>query len=148
ALKLSEADIKKLELAGRFHDIGKVVLDPSLLDKGHEFNPKEQKERDQHPIIGYRILNYFDDTLELAEIVLAHHENWDGSGYPKGLKGEAIPLLARILSIAGAYEQMMHPSTNNEAKSLEEAVLELERELGVLYDPIIGAAFIELLRSA
>ena len=80
--------------------------------------------------------------------MLAHHENWDGSGYPKGLKGEAIPLLARILSIAGAYEQMMHPSTNNEAKSLEEAVLELERELGVLYDPIIGAAFIELLRSA
>lgn len=148
ALKLSEAEIKKLELAGRLHDIGKVVLDPSLLDKGHEFNPKEQKERDQHPIIGYRILNYFDDTLELAEIVLAHHENWDGSGYPKGLKGEAIPLLARILSIAGAYEQMMHPNTQNEAKSLEEAVLELERELGVLYDPIIGAAFIELLRSA
>lgn len=80
--------------------------------------------------------------------MLAHHENWDGSGYPKGLIGEAIPLLARILSIAGAYERMMHPHTQTEAKSLKEAVLALEHGLGTLYDPTIGAAFIELLRSS
>jgi HD-GYP domain-containing protein (c-di-GMP phosphodiesterase class II) len=80
--------------------IGKIVLDESMLNKDETFTDQERKEMKQHPVMSYRILNSFDDTLDLAESILAHHESWDGSGYPKGLKNNEIPKLARIIAVA------------------------------------------------
>jgi hypothetical protein len=67
-----------------------------------------RSEYRKHPAIGYRILNLFDDTLDLSEVVLAHHERWDGAGYPQGLREDEIPLAARILAVADAYERALH----------------------------------------
>lgn len=91
-LGLPEREIVLLQKAGYLHDIGKIVL----LDDG---TPGKEGEMQQHPVIGYRILNSFEDTMDLAECVLAHHERWDGSGYLKGLKGNEIPKLARIIAL-------------------------------------------------
>ncbi|HZK18814.1 MAG TPA: PAS domain-containing protein [Clostridia bacterium] len=113
ALGLPESDIQRLAKAGLFHDIGKVILDPDLLYKDYPLHPVEQKEVYKHPEVGYRILSYFSDTIELAEAVLAHHERWDGTGYPRGLRGEEIPLHARVISIAEVYDKMLHSLPND-----------------------------------
>ena len=146
-LQMPESDVQMVTEAGRLHDIGKIVLDPCLLEKGYRLSPAEWNEMNQHPVVGYRILNSFDDTLELAEAVLAHHENWDGSGYPKGLKGEKIPLLARIISVAESYDRMIYVPDGNEAKSPEDAILEIRRCAGSQFDPAIAQAFVRMLET-
>lgn len=147
ALGLTESDIQKLSKAGYLHDIGKVVLEPDLLSKGYRQQPRERKKIEQHPLVGYRILNYFDETLELAEPVLTHHEYWDGSGYPKGLKGEEIPLFARIIAIAEVYDRMLHGPYFSERKSRDEAVSEMRRLAGIQFDPDLTDTFIELMKA-
>lgn len=147
ALELPESEIQKLTEAARLHDIGKIVLEPGFLKKGDNLSPSEWSEMYRHPVIGYRILNSFDHTLELAEVVLAHHENWDGSGYPKGLKGEKIPLLARIISIAGVYDRLRHDPAQAGTRSREEALREIRHYAGTQLDPGLVDAFVEMLEN-
>lgn len=147
ALNLPEVDVHKLNEAGYFHDIGKIALDPKILNKHYQLNEEEWNEFKKHPIVGYRILNSFDNTLNLAEPVLAHQENWDGTGYPKGLKGEEIPLLARIIAVAEAYDRIVHDSENYKARSKEEAIEKLKSHAGTQFDPKITQVFIEMLKS-
>lgn len=135
-MDLSEAEIMKLQKAGFLHDIGKIVLDEHILNKNGVLNAEEKREKQQHSVVGYRILNSFEDTLDIAEAILAHHENWDGSGYPKGLKGEEIPKLARILAVAENYDAMMNDSINN-VMSKEEVIKEINNKSGVKFDPEI-----------
>lgn len=146
AMQLPESDVQMVMEAGRLHDIGKIVLDPKLLKKGYKLSPAEWNEINQHPVIGYRILNSFDDTLELAEAILSHHENWDGSGYPKGLSGEKIPLLARIISVVESYDRMVYAPDVTSAKSPAEAIQEIQRCAGIQFDPVIVAAFVNCVR--
>lgn len=135
-MNLSIVEIRKLKEAAYLHDIGKVVLDNNLLNKRDNLTDNEQKEINQHPITGHRILNSFDSTLDLAEIVLAHHERWDGLGYPKGLKGNEIPLLARIIAVAEYYD-LLSNKHNNRAKTHEEAINALKKYSGSKFDPSI-----------
>lgn len=146
-LKLSEVKIRKLKEAGYLHDIGKIVLDPKLLNKNHRLTPQEWNEVKRHPIVGYRILNFFDDTLDLAESVLAHHEKWDGSGYPKRLKGEEIPLLARIISIVEGFDRMTHDSDNTNAMSVEQALREIREHAGTQFDPKLAEVFARMMEA-
>jgi HD-GYP domain-containing protein (c-di-GMP phosphodiesterase class II) len=104
---LPEPDIKKLKRAGYLHDIGKIVLEEQLLHK-KPFAEEDLEKMKQHPVVGYRILNLFDDTLDLAEPVYSHHERWNGTGYPRGLRGEEIPLLARILAVTETYDRVLN----------------------------------------
>lgn len=101
ALALTEDVMTKLKDAAYIHDIGKIT---KIMNRGEE-NPLMVSRRD-HAVIGYRILNSFEQTMDLARIILSHHEKWDGSGYPKGLKGEEIPLLSRIITVAERFDRL------------------------------------------
>lgn len=141
-LGLSDEQVRITGEAARLHDIGMVV------DIGQKVNRSEwtEEEREEsllrHPITGYQILNSFDKTLDLADTVLAHHERWDGSGYPKGLKGEEIPLLSRIISICGYYEY--YGRTDGERAS---AMEKIQEKAGTQYDPDLVADFLRFIET-
>lgn len=97
----------EIEIAGMFHDIGKVAIHEDILNKNGKLLRDEWEEIKRHPEIGYRILSASNEMAEIANYVLAHHERWDGKGYPKGLKGERIPLQSRIVSLIDAYDAMI-----------------------------------------
>ena len=120
ALGWSDAAVKTLSDAGYYHDIGKVVLSSSLINKHTNLSLPEHVEKQKHSFVGYRILNLFETTLDLADAVLYHHEKWDGSGYPKGLIGEEIPIMSRIIALCEHYDRLtnskgVHPMTKEKA---------------------------------
>ena len=139
-MRLPETDIKLLKDAGFYHDIGKVTLDFKILCKKSELIKEEKEEVHQHPAVGYRILSLFDETLDLSEYVYYHHERWDGSGYPKGLKGEEIPLISRIIAVAEAYDHNTGDRTTLKL-SKSEALNEISSLAGTKYDPAVVEAF-------
>ncbi len=144
-LGLNQTGIKKLREAGYFHDIGKVVLDEKVLNKEGPFTEDDKLEMQQHPVVGFKILNIFDDTLDLAEAVYSHHERWDGSGYPKGLKGNEIPISSRIIAVAEYYDALTNTMVAD-AVSSKEASVRLDAQAGSKLDPEIVRAFIRTLR--
>jgi len=146
-LKLSELDIRKLKSAGCLHDIGKIALPPELLYKSDKLNNQELVEIKKHTMVGYRILNSFDDTADLADAVLLHHEQWDGNGYPKGLKKEEIPLHARIISIVENYDRMMYDSYGKESMSSFDAIQAIRENAGIKFDPQIVEVFATMIET-
>lgn len=145
ALNLSETDVKRLEEAGRLHDIGKIILDPQILNKHEQLKGEELIKFQQHATVGYRILNLFDDTLDLAESVLHHHERWDGTGYPKGLKGEEIPKMARIIGLADRYDEMIMGMFEDKPKSKDEALEVIMNQSGKQFDPEVVDVFVKII---
>ncbi len=140
----SAAEIKRIKDAGYFHDIGKIVLNEEMLSPDRELTKQEKIEEKHHAVVGYRILNLFINTLDLAEAVYYHHEEWDGSGYPKGLKEEEIPLLSRIIAIVDQYERLISPP-NGLPLDREEAILRLRELSGIKLDPRLTGIFIGML---
>jgi diguanylate cyclase (GGDEF)-like protein/PAS domain S-box-containing protein/putative nucleotidyltransferase with HDIG domain len=143
ALKLSDTDMEKLIDAAYYHDIGKVISDTSIESSGINLYTSEEERVVQHPAVGYRILRYFDKTNRIAEIVLAHHEKWDGTGYPKGIKGEEIPFLSRIIAVAANYDRIMTFSKGGE-KTKGDAMLKIQMESGTSFDPAVVEAFVSM----
>ncbi len=143
-MNLPEVELSRLKEAAFLHDIGKIVLDESLILKNQRLSTQEEYEMNQHPVAGYRILNSFDDTMNLANTVLAHHEKWDGTGYPKGIKGEQIPLKARIINVAEYYDAITNRPWNKPL-SKEEIVKELRKQAGKRFDPNIAEVMINVL---
>jgi len=147
AMELPETEIKKLRDGAYLHDIGKITLSESILEKTHEqLTEAEHEMMRQHPAIGYRILNLSQETLDLANGVYGHHECWDGSGYPKGLKGEEIPLISRILSVAEGYERILNRENNREAGK-EKALQAIINGSGQKYDPTIAELFVLIMKE-
>ncbi len=146
-LKMSEDEIRELKTMGLLHDIGKVAIEESILNKPGKLTDEEWEEMKRHPEIGYRILSTVNDMVEMVEYVLAHHERWDGRGYPKGLKGEEIPLQARIISIADSFDAMTSERTYKKAMTEEAAILELEKNSGTQFDPNLVPLFVEMIRN-
>lgn len=145
-LGLSQNELSKLKRAGYLHDIGKIVLDDKLLAT-ESLNEYELETVRQHAVVGYRILNIFEDTMDIAEYVYSHHERWDGTGYPRGLKGEQIPLLSRILSVAEAYDRMIYRKevmyySTEERKT--EALEMIRAASGTRFDPQLVDALVEI----
>ncbi|PKM95073.1 MAG: hypothetical protein CVU84_07060 [Firmicutes bacterium HGW-Firmicutes-1] len=145
ALSLSQDDIRELKTAGLMHDIGKIAIEDTILDKMGTLNELERIEIERHPEIGYQILSSVNEFAPLAEYVLSHHERWDGNGYPKGLKGNEIPLGARIIVIADAYDAMVNNRPYRKVLSKEAALEEIKRGAEILYDPRIVKIFIEIM---
>lgn len=143
AIDLSEIEVSKLKVVGIFHDIGKIAIDESILYKPGKLTEKERVEIERHPDIGFRILNSSHDMSEIADCILAHHERWDGTGYPKGLKGEAIPMAARIIALAESYEAMTGERSYRKALSEMEVLAEIQRNSGTQFDPEIARIFLE-----
>lgn len=140
-LSLAETEILKLKKAGYLHDIGKIVLDPRLLNMNEQLTSRDNKEIKKHTTVGYRILGSFDSTMDLAECVLAHHEHWDGSGYPKGLKENEIPQLSRIIAVVEHYERMLYDADGQQAMEKQDAIEALIEKAGTIYDPVVVSTF-------
>jgi diguanylate cyclase (GGDEF)-like protein/PAS domain S-box-containing protein len=135
AMGLNPAEIKELEMAGTVHDIGKVVISSEILNKNKPLEESDWAEIRKHSEAGYSILSTVNQYSPLADIVLAHHEKWDGSGYPKGLKGENIPLAARIVAVAEAVDAMTGEKNGRKGMCSGEILEELKRNAGTQFDP-------------
>jgi len=122
ALGLPTSEIEELKSVGLLHDIGKIGIDETILNKPGKLTVDERKEINRHPEIGYRILNTVNDMSDAANYVLYHHETWNGKGYPKGLKGVEIPFVSRIITIADAYDAMTSERSYRSALPEEVAI--------------------------
>ncbi len=143
ALGYSKHDCDLLKLVGFLHDVGEIALDETVLNKKGLFNEVDMKEVQRHPETGYRIIKSFYGLSDLAEYVLCHHEKWDGSGYPNGLKDQAIPAIARIVAIADSYDAMTNNRSYKAVLSQDEAIMEIKRNVGKQFDPEIARVFVE-----
>ena len=137
ALRLDSQVIKEIETAGLMHDIGKIAININLLNKPGKLTDEEYTEVQRHAEVGYQILKSVDIYSPLAESVLSHHENWDGSGYPRGLKEKEIPLFARIITVADAYEAMTSDRPYRAGIPKADALIELRHFAGIQFDPDI-----------
>jgi HD-GYP domain-containing protein (c-di-GMP phosphodiesterase class II) len=132
-------------MAGLLHDVGKFAISKAILCKRGPLTVEEWAQMHRHPDIGNQMLSQTGgDWTGLGSIVAAHHEHWNGGGYPKGIAKDAIPLEARILSVVDAYDAMIWPRVYRQPFSSEEARGELERCSGHQFDPKVVAAFLRL----
>jgi len=135
-----EEDLVDLEHGALLHDIGKLDVPTAILTKPAPLDDQEWEVMRRHPRVGYELLKNLPRFSGAANLVLAHHEAFDGSGYPKGLKGDEIPIGARILSIADSYDSMTHPHTQRPPMSPVLALGEIERCSGTQFDPMVAEA--------
>jgi putative nucleotidyltransferase with HDIG domain len=145
---LSETEQELVHLCGLVHDVGKIGLPAGLLEKPGALSLEERRQMEQHPVIGERILKNVDDYTEIASIVRHHHERVDGNGYPDRLEGEAIPLLARIIAVADAYNAMTSDRPYRDAMPSRVARLRLAQAVESQFDTAVVAAFEAILTGA
>lgn len=145
-LGLPNATISDLAMLTTLHDIGKISVSENILKKHGTLSEQEWMEIKTHPVIGCRILRAIRDiSYAVEEGMLAHHEHWDGSGYPKGLESKEIPYISRLISVIDAYEAMTYDQPYRNAVSRELAIEELQRCAGTQFDPELVVKFIEFL---
>lgn len=147
ALGLSAKSIETLRLAGLLHDIGKVDTCASVLEKRGGLTNSEFELVKLHPVHGAEILCKSDTLLRVANVIRHHHERYDGTGYPDGLKGDFIPFLSRVLYVADAYDSMTADRPYRKAPGKDYAVSELIRCSGTQFDPAIVMEFLKIAGS-
>jgi HD-GYP domain-containing protein (c-di-GMP phosphodiesterase class II) len=141
---ISKDRVEQLRIAGRLHDLGKIAIPTGLLSKSGNLTPLEFALIQTHPQVAYNILKPITLPGDTAEIILQHHERLDGSGYPRGLKGTDILMEARILGVADVVEAMCSHRPYRPALGLSNALEEVSRHQGILYDPAVVQACIRL----
>ncbi|MBF7097516.1 HD domain-containing phosphohydrolase [Alkalibacter mobilis] len=139
---MKKKEISDIKLAGLLHDLGKISVPREILNKETSITKEEHLQVERHPETSYQILKSVEEFAHLAEIVLYHHEKWDGSGYPEGLKENEIPLMSRMMAIADSYDAMISMRPYKTAKSKNEAVEELVKCAGSQFDPHLVEIFI------
>lgn len=144
---LSEKELEELELASLLHDIGKIAVPESILNKPSQLTEEEFAYIKEHPAKGENILQPMVELKEISRVVRAHHEHYDGTGYPDGLKGHGIPLGARIMAVADAYDSITSERPYRKAVSHRAAVKEIIRCSGVQFDPEVVEHFLEICYS-
>lgn len=144
AMNLNEQMLNEIETAGLLHDIGKIAIREDVLNKPGVLSASEFDEIKKHSESGYQILKSVDSYSSLAEYVLSHHERFDGKGYPRGLRGEEIPLIARIICVADAFEAMLADRPYRKGMSRDEAINEIKRNSGTQFDPVVVESLLSL----
>ncbi|QGU00410.1 hypothetical protein SYNTR_1816 [Candidatus Syntrophocurvum alkaliphilum] len=142
-LNLHKEQIEKLKLLATMHDIGNITIPESILNKPEKLTEKESEQIKKHVENGYKIASMAPEMSHIAEEILSHHERWDGLGYPRGLKGEEIPLLSRIIAVADAYDVMTNDTPYRKAMTKHQALEELSANAGTQFDPYIVEAFLK-----
>jgi len=146
-LNLPQKLIRNIEFAALIHDIGKIGIKDSVLTKPGKLSADEYEAVKEHPRIGEQILAPVAFLTNVAPLVLYHHEHYDGRGYMEGLKGEEIPIGARILNVADSFEAMTSDRPYSKGKSLKEAIRELKAHSGTQFDPKVVEALLEVLKE-
>lgn len=144
---LSKKEEKILKFGGFFHDIGKNNISNNILLKETKLTDEEYSEMKTHTTIGVKMFSnniYFKDVLPIIEY---HHEKYDGTGYPSKLKGEQIPLLARIIAVADSFDAMTSSRSYRSAMSIDYAINEMQKCKGTQFDPKIVDAFLEIINN-
>ncbi|RLD18597.1 MAG: phosphohydrolase [Caldiserica bacterium] len=146
-LGLPQEQIENVRRAALIHDIGKIGVPDTILLKPDQLTKKEWEIIREHPEIGEELIKPIDFLENLSPMIRSHHERWDGLGYPDGLKGEEIPIGARIIAIADAYDSMTSSRPYREALNKEKAIEELKKEKGRQFDPHLVDVFLEVLKE-
>lgn len=141
-LDLPEGDLQRLTQLALLHDLGKVAIPEAVLQKPEHLTTEEWVMMQRHPEIGYRIASSIPELMAISDEILGHHERWDGTGYPRRLRSDEIPLLARIISIADAYAVMTAGRPYRPALSHPAAAGELVRCAGTQFDPHLVRLFV------
>ena len=148
-MNLSPSLCKIIHIGGLLHDIGKIGIPEHILFKPGRLTEDEYQLIKTHPIIGYEMIKHVKryESTGILDIVLYHHERYDGKGYPRGLKDENIPLVARIIAVADTYDAMSSKRVYRDAIELEDILMEIERNKGKQFDPVIVDAFLSLFEK-
>ena len=136
-LRIKGKQLEDIHMAAHLHDIGKISVPTSILNKKGTLLPHERAQVELHPEIGYKIISPAKSLRSIAQIVLHHHERWDGKGYPQGLAGERIPLGARIIALTDAIDAMTSHRPYRQAMSWEACQLEVSAAKGRQFDPVL-----------
>ncbi|MGD9684378.1 MAG: diguanylate cyclase [Candidatus Obscuribacterales bacterium] len=144
---LSGQQVEQIRVAGLLHDVGVLKLPQEIIEKEGSLSEKEREMVNQHPVLGAQLLRPVRALRDICEILENHHERWDGTGYPKGLKGEEIPLPARIVAIVDSYHAMISARPYRDAMSHEEAMQALQVGAGKQWDPFLVEIFAAVIRS-
>jgi len=147
ALNLTPQEINGLETCALLHDIGKIGISDEILNKPGELTAKEWEIVKTHPHLGATIASRVSKLAPCIPVILYHHERWDGSGYPSGLKGEDIPLKARLLSVVDAFVAMTSERPYSDALSQDRALQELKRCAGTQFDPLLVEVFSSVVKA-
>jgi diguanylate cyclase (GGDEF)-like protein/putative nucleotidyltransferase with HDIG domain len=147
AIGLPPDDVSKVSTAALLHDIGKIGIPDRVLNKRGKLNKEDWEAIKSHPRLGANIVGNIPNLVPCVSSILYHHERWDGSGYPEGLKGEEIPIEARILAIADSFEAMTSARPYRPALSPEEVVKELRQGAGLQFDPKLVQTFISIIEA-
>jgi len=147
ALGLSAVEIERLRIAGLLHDIGKIGISDSIIRKSGPLDEKEWEMMRKHSELGATIASHMPELVDCAPAILHHHERYDGSGYPGGLKREDIPREARIIAIADAYDTMTTPRSYRQMVSPQEALEELKINANTQFDPLLVETFAQLVNT-
>ena len=146
-LGLSRDDIQTVKVAGLLHDIGKIGIPESILKKAGKLTNEEYEIMKSHVEKSIEMIHYLPNMNYVIPAVVSHHERYDGKGYPRGIKGEEIPFLGRILAVCDSFDAMISKRAYKEPLSVEYAMGELERNKGTQFDPKVADAFIELIKE-
>ncbi len=144
-LDFSDERLDELSLLSSLHDIGKIAIADNIVLKHSKLTGKEYELMKKHSEIGLRIASSNPNLAAIAKGILSHHERWDGTGYPMGLKGEAIPIIARIITIVDAYDAMTNDRPYRKAHSKEYAIKELLKYAGKQFDPVLVEHFMKIV---
>ena len=145
-MNIPKKQCEALYLGGLLHDIGKIGVPESILKKPLQLTKDEYEIMKQHPVNGYETIKHISDFEEngILDMVLYHHERYDGTGYPKGLKGDEIPFVARIMAVADSFDAMTSRRTYRTENDLEYAIYEIRKNQGTQFDPVIADVFLTI----